>query len=198
MNAWCILCDIFNMCQLIKSNSIQCDDSSPDHTHAQPFCEQDRAWQAFAGVSSNMLTLIHSHQDSEKLSSQIGILRWEHISTAPVQSLWRFDCTFFSGEKETAGTLILWNTYPVVPAWSLLPQRWFSQGQPRTSHPVRRCLPGPCRSVRPTPLEPYRSQSHRWRRSAAWSDHRPPHLHSSCSDQSLPPTGWTERFIKKK
>lgn len=88
-------------------------------------------------------------------------------------------------------------TYRVVPVLYLLPRRWFSPGRPRTSHPVRRCLPGLCRSVHPKLLEPCRSQSRRWRRSAAWSDHRPSSPRSSCSDQSLPPRGWTRRLIEK-
>lgn len=90
------------------------------------------------------------------------------------------------------------DTHLVVPAWCPPPQRWFFLGQPRTSRRARRCLPGLCRSVRPTPLEPCRSLSHRWRRSAVWLGHHPQHIRSSCSDQSLPPTGWMGRFIEKK
>lgn len=151
------------------------------------------ARHAFSCVSSNMLTLSHMHQDSEKLYAQI--LHFRVGTCVPCASsagvvLWSL--ILFRGKE--ALILSPLDTYPVVPALPLLPQRWFSQGQPRTSHPGRRCLPGPCRSVHPTPLEPYRSQSHRWTRSAAWLDHRPPHLHSSYSDQSLQPTGWTERL----
>lgn len=81
------------------------------------------------------------------------------------------------------------DTYPVAPVWFLLLRMWFSPGQPRTSHPGRRCLPELCRLVHPTLLGPCRSQSHRWRRSAAWLGHLPIRLRSFCSDQSLPPTG---------
>ena len=89
------------------------------------------------------------------------------------------------------------DTYPVVPVWFLLPQTWFSLEQPKTAHLGRRCLPEPCRLVRPTPPEPCRNQSRRWRRNAACSGSPPQHPRSFCSDQSLPPmaqTGIRKRF----
>lgn len=184
MNAWCIVCDIFNMCQLIKSNSIRCDASSPDLTLnlSVSRIEHDRPLLVCHPTWWHCPTCTKILKNIEMYCRTISPL---------LQSSWYSHSLDYSMDS-------LLDTYPVVPAWSLLPQRWFSPGQPRTSHPARRCLPGPCRSVHPTPLEPCRSQSHRWRRSAAWSDHRPPYLQSSCSDQSLPPTGWTGRFINKK
>lgn len=84
--------------------------------------------------------------------------------------------------------LTILHTHPVVPAWFLLLQMWSSPGQPKKARPGRRCLPELCRWVHPTPPEPCRSQSRRWRRSAAWSGALRPHLRSFCSDRSLPPT----------
>ena len=85
--------------------------------------------------------------------------------------------------------------YQAVSVWSLREERWFFPEPPRTSHLARRCPPGTCRSVHPTPLEPCKSRSHRWMRSAVCFHPRPPDLHSSCSDQSLPPRGWTGKCV---
>ncbi len=177
--------------------------SETTHTH----CEQNLTWQAYADALSNMLTLSHMQEDTDTVCIYIFVQQCKCWSISPwpysrcrgalVAHLFllRKGCSERSQPPVCSVDAPL-GTYPVVPVWSLLPRRWFSPGQPRTSHPGRKCLPELCTAVHPTPLEPCRSQSHRWRKSAAWSDRHPQDLYSSCSNQSLPPTGWTRRCIK--
>lgn len=72
MNAWCMVRDIFNMGQLIKSNSIQCEASSPDHTLNLSEKKSERDGP-FAGVPADMLTQPGLRGDTGKLHSDVWV-----------------------------------------------------------------------------------------------------------------------------